>query len=76
MFKNLRSFFAPFLAFLAAFIGAPAFAFIGAPAFALSADITAAIADMKTDATTLAGAFLLVIIAVAAIKILRRAPGG
>jgi len=42
---------------------------------ALPPEATAAMADMKDDATLLAGAFLVVIIAVAAIKILRKGPG-
>jgi hypothetical protein len=47
----------------------------GSAMAALPAGADAAIADMKTDAVALAGAFLIVIIAVAAVKILRKGPG-
>jgi len=47
----------------------------GSAMAALPPEATAAMADMKDDATLLAGAFLVVIIAVAAIKILRKGPG-
>ena len=39
---------------------------------ALPADVTTAIADMKTDGATLAGAFLLVCIVIGAIKVLKK----
>ena len=39
---------------------------------ALPADATTAIADMKDDGATLAGAFLVVCIVIAAIKIMRK----
>jgi hypothetical protein len=39
---------------------------------ALPADAATAMADMKTDAASLAGAFLVVCIAIAAIAILRK----
>lgn len=42
---------------------------------ALPAEATAAMADMSDDAKLLAGAFLVVIIVIGAIKILKRAPG-
>lgn len=44
----------------------------GSAMAALPADATAAIADMKTDGALLAGAFLVVCIAIAAVKILRK----
>lgn len=39
---------------------------------ALPADVTTALADMKTDGATLAGAFLVVCIVIGAIKILKK----
>lgn len=42
---------------------------------ALPAEATAAMTDMADDAKLLAGAFLVVIIVIGAIKILKRAPG-
>lgn len=52
----------------------PAFvlATTGSAMAALPADATAALADMKTDGTLLSGAFLVVCIAIAAVKILRK----
>lgn len=64
MGKNFKSRLALVPAFLAA-TAAPAFA-------AVPADVTTAIADLKTDGVTVATAFLVAIIAVAAIKFLRR----
>lgn len=56
------------LALVPAFVAATA-----APAFAaVPADVTTAIADLKTDGLTVATAFLVAIIAIAAIKFLRK----
>lgn len=56
------------LAAVPAFLAATA----GSAMAALPADATTAIADMKTDGATLAGAFLVVCIAIAAVSILRK----
>lgn len=39
---------------------------------ALPADVTTAMADMKADGVLIGGAFLVVVIAIAAVKILRK----
>jgi len=47
---------------------------VGSSAFAaVPAEVTSAIADMKTDGLVVAGAVLVAIIAIAAIKFLRKA---
>lgn len=56
------------LAAIPAFVMASA----GSAMAALPADATTAIADMKEDGALLAGAFLVVCIAIAAVKILRK----
>lgn len=53
------------------------FAPVGLLAFeamaAVPADVTTALTDAKTDATTVAGLALVIVIAIAAIKYMRRA---
>ena len=48
------------------------FAAAGSVMAAVPAEVTTAIADMKTDALVVAGAVLVAIIAVAAIKFIRK----
>lgn len=59
------------LAAISAFLAATS----GAAMAALPAEATAAMTDMADDAKLLAGAFLVVVIVIGAIKILKRAPG-
>lgn len=55
---------------------AASIATLGASAFAaVPAEVTTAIADMKTDGLTVAGAFLVAVIAIAAFKMLRKGAG-
>ena len=55
-----------------AVINAAVFGAVSSAHAALPAEATTAIADMKSDGALLAGAFLVVCIAIAAVKILRK----
>lgn len=57
----------------AAVAGAGISSLVGQAHAAVPADVTTAISDMKTDGITVATAFLVAILAVAAIKFLRSA---